>query len=435
MRLVMVTPRYGEHVVGGAETGARTLAEHLQADGRVRVEVYSTAASDHLTWHNDMPVGEELVRGVRVRRFGVQEGRSREFFELHARIDALRGRVDPSTAERWLRLNGPYAPELVDAAVDADADVVACYPYLFWTSVETIRRARGPVVLHPAAHDEPLLYLPVFDEAFRRADAFAYHTRAERALLERRALVAARLQAVVGLGVEVPEGLDATSDTARRARARIGVEERGYLCFLGRVDELKGARMLAEWFLVARRRLRRPVRVVLIGPASVELPNAPEVVATGPLPPEERFGLLAGAIAVVVPSAYESFSLALLEAFSLGVPGIVNGRCGPTVEHCVRSGAGLWFEGYASFEAVLRRLVDDERLRARMGENGRRYVETHYRWPLVVDRYVGLLERVASAGTRRATRWRGAAPRRRSDPLPAHAADEPGQKQRAEAPR
>jgi glycosyltransferase involved in cell wall biosynthesis len=416
MKLVMVTPRYGEQVVGGAETGARTLAEHLQADGRVRVEVCTTCASDHLTWHNDLPAGEARVRGVQVRRFAVLERRSEQFFALQARIEASGGSVDEATAERWLRLNGPYAPELVEAVAETDADVVACYPYLFWTSVETIRRVQRPVVLHPAAHDEPLLYLPVFDPAFRRVDGFAYHTRAERALLERRVPVAARPQAVVGLGVDVPEGIDAASDVAHRVRERFGLEELRYLCFLGRVDELKGAPMLVEWFLAARPRLPQPMRLVLIGPTSVALPAAPEVVATGPLGAEERFALLAGALAVVVPSTYESFSLALLEGLSLGVPGLVNRRCGPTMEHCVRSGAGLWFDGYAWFEAAVRLLLEDPELRARLGENGRRYVDAHYRWPLVVERYVGLLERVASTQAPHRTSSASGAPTGASSP-------------------
>ena len=42
-----------------------------------------------------------------------------------------------------------------------------------------------------------------------------------------------------------------------------------------------------------------------------------------------------------------------------GAPVIVNAVCGATREHCEQSGAGMWFEGYAEFEAVLDRMLGD----------------------------------------------------------------------------
>ena len=62
---------------------------------------------------------------------------------------------------------------------------------------------------------------------------------------------------------------------------------------------------------------------------------------------------------MVNPSAYESFSLVLLESWSLGVPVLVNASCAATMEHCERSGGGLWFESYRSFEVTVERLVAD----------------------------------------------------------------------------
>ena len=55
--------------------------------------------------------------------------------------------------------------------------------------------------MHPAAHDEPCLYLPVFRGTFGDADAFCFHTAAERELVERTYPVAEKPQMVLGLGV------------------------------------------------------------------------------------------------------------------------------------------------------------------------------------------------------------------------------------------
>jgi hypothetical protein len=63
-----------------------------------------------------------------------------------------------------------------------------------------------------------------------------------------------------------------------------------------------------------------------------------------------------------------------------------------TKEHCARSGGGLWFGDYATFEVVLDRLLADAPLRESLGAAGKAYVDTHYRWPTLVQRYKGFLE-------------------------------------------
>ena len=79
--------------------------------------------------------------------------------------------------------------------------MVAFYPYLYHPTVAAIGQVKVPAVLHPAAHDEPCLYLPVFRGTFGDADAFCFHTAAERLLVERTYPVAEKPQIVLGLGV------------------------------------------------------------------------------------------------------------------------------------------------------------------------------------------------------------------------------------------
>jgi len=91
-------------------------------------------------------------------------------------------------------------PDLVDAVEASDADVIACYPYLFATTVDAISAARVPVVLHPAAHDEPALYFAAFRRSFKHLDGLVYHTRAERDLMEDVFAVGALPQVVLDSG-------------------------------------------------------------------------------------------------------------------------------------------------------------------------------------------------------------------------------------------
>jgi glycosyltransferase involved in cell wall biosynthesis len=114
----------------------------------------------------------------------------------------------------------------------------------------------------------------------------------------------------------------------------------------------------------------------------------------------DKWDVLAGAQVMVTPSAYESFSLVVLEAWTSGVPVLVNASCAATMEHCRRSGGGLWFESYGSFEATVDRLVADGGLRSALAEAGKRYTARYYRWPSIIDRYTSFLEGVVARGRR-----------------------------------
>jgi glycosyltransferase involved in cell wall biosynthesis len=78
-----------------------------------------------------------------------------------------------------------------------------------------------------------------------------------------------------------------------------------------------------------------------------------------------------------------------------GAPVIVNAVCGATREHCEQSGAGMWFEGFAEFEAVVARVTGDGILHETMRQNGQRYVDANFRWPVILERYCAFVEEFA----------------------------------------
>ena len=392
MKLTFVTPRYGTEVIGGAETAARMLAERLCTRPGWEVEVLTSCALNHLTWENTEPAGTTLINGVTVRRFPTASRRTLDYFDLDGKL-----RVAPETGSlgetrRWVALNGPMCPDLVDAVADSASDVIACYPYLFATTVDAIAVARVPVVLHPAAHDEPALYYSAFRQSFRDVDGLVYHTRAERDLMEDVFRIGARPQIVLGLGVNDPAG------SGRRGGEILGTDDRPYLCYLGRVDEHKGCGMLADYFAEYKARHPGDLALAFVGPVSAKAPDHPDIVVTGTVSEADKWDILADAQVMVTPSAYESFSLVVLEAWTLGVPVLVNGSCAATMEHCTRSGGGLWFDSYRSFEATVDRMSGDALLRATLGEAGRDYTARNYRWPSIIDRYTTFLDDVKERG-------------------------------------
>ncbi|MHB8440210.1 MAG: glycosyltransferase family 4 protein [Acidimicrobiales bacterium] len=397
MRYAFVVPRYGVEVVGGAEYGARMLAERLVTQRDWKVEVFTTCALDHMTWANYYPAGDEVVNGVTVHRFPSTGGRPARFFPFSERVLSHAGAATLAESEEFVDLQGPDSPALVDAVASAPCDVLAFYPYLYSTTVRPLqkleqRRGDGDaptLIMHPAAHDEPALHLPLYRRTFGEVDGLVFQTLGERALVERILHVGHLPQVVVGLGFEEPPA-DVDLDVRPACLGAIG--ERPYVLSLGRVDGFKGSLMLHGFLSAYKQRRPGPLALVMAGPVTAAPPAHPDVVVTGPVDEVDKWRLLQGAQIFVQPSPHEAFSIVLMEAWSRSRPVVVNGRCEATREHCERSGGGLWFESYAQFEAVMDRLVGDPGLRATLGERGRRFVQSKYRWPALIDRYANFAE-------------------------------------------
>jgi glycosyltransferase involved in cell wall biosynthesis len=388
MKLAVVAPRYGAEVGAGAETAARLLATQLARRADFTVEALTTCALDATTWADHYPPGTSEVDGVRVQRFPVTGRRSADF---DARTDLVvrRGRRATEAEQReWIDRQGPVAPGLIDAIAHCDADVIAFHPFLYHPTVAGLPRVAGRAVLHPAAHDEPVLRLSVYREVFGAAAGLAYWSEPERHLVEHRFAVASKPAVVVGLGV------DAGAGDTETALAAVGLDDRPYLLCLGRVDDGKGVRLLAECFARYKDRRRGPLRLVFAGSVVNPPPEHPDIVTVGPVDEAVKWGLLRGALALVSPSAFESFSIVLMEAWVVGTPALVNSRCAVTLDHVRRSGGGLAFGSYAELEVEIDRLCASASLRAALGRAGQVYVDGHFHWADVIDRYAAFVQSV-----------------------------------------
>lgn len=314
MRTAFVLPRYGPTIIGGAETAARSLAEHLVARKGWDIEVLAGSAEDFVTWEDVFPAGEETLNGVRVERFRSRAGRDPSFHPFSASLLADPGRASLADAEHWIDLQGPVVPELTEAALCSPADAMVFYPYLYYPTVRAIDRVPAPTILHPAAHDEPALHLPVFPRVFAAADGTVFQTAAERTLVQQMFPVATHRQLLLGLGVDDPDQMP----------GRPAHDGAPYLLCLGRVDGHKGSRLLASLFATYKGRHPGPLRLVFAGPV-VDAPlSHPEIDVIGPVSEAEKWSLLEHAVALVSPSAWEAFSLVIAESWSAHTGG---GQC------------------------------------------------------------------------------------------------------------
>lgn len=395
MRLLYVVQRYGDDVVGGSERACRDFAEHLARRGH-EVEVLTSCARDYLTWADHYAPGSEQLHGVTVHRLPVRRPRDPSFAALHDWVVDHRDPVPLAVQRRWTTAQGPDLAGqrrwLLDNRRRFDAALFMTYLYATTTRGLPTLAGELPTVLQPTAHDEPPLHSRLMDSVFRQPDALAYFTPEERDLVSDRFGIDAPGR-VVGLGIDLDPG------DAEAFRRRPEVGDRPYLLYAGRVDPMKGFFELLAYHREARRRGDDTLLVVMGDPVA-GIPDSEGVLFVGFLDEADKRDALAGATAVVVPSYLESFSIVLCEAWAQRRPALVQ-AASPVLQGQVRRAAGGFaYRDFAEFD-VARSLLRDPALAARLGANGRRYVEDHYAWPTVLDALEHTIDDATAAFARR----------------------------------
>lgn len=373
MRIAFVPPRYGERVVGGAEAVIRETAHGFAALGW-QVDVLTTCARDHFSWANEYEPGESRDGAITIRRFPTVVPRSRAD---RARYEAMILSGGPLTLEeqqRWV--NGDLrVPALFHHVLDHAAEYRALVfaPYLFWTTFACSQVAPMRTILMPCLHDEPYATLDIFRPMFSGAAGVWFLSEPEHETAHRLFALPDNHR-VVGSGVHIPPGYD-----VQGFRARHGIEGR-FVLFAGRREGGKGWDGMLRAFAAAVQRHGLPFSLVTMGTGDVNPPDAirDRVVDLGFVADADRDAAFAAADAYIQPSAYESFSRTMMEAWLAGTPVIANGASDVVRWHCERSGAGLTYDDEYELAQCLSFIAAAPATAAHFGERGREYVLRNY---------------------------------------------------------
>lgn len=362
-RVAVVIHRFVEDAGGGAEEHCRRLVHSLK--GLWDIDVLTTRARDHHTWADELPGGEERGEGFRVIRFPVERKKRRVLSALLPRT--LLRMPHPRWLElAWVRALGPHCPELLEFLEREGPNyrAVIFYTYLYATTVLGLPRAGPRTLLIPTAHDEPALRMPIHRAALLRPGALAFLSPEERDLVRRVAGPGTSPELILGAELDPRAWLPGDGEAFRLKYGVVGP----FLLYLGRIERSKGLKeLLSIWDRLGE---RLPALILAGRRGPLNLPRSARYL--GYLPEADKRGALAASSALVMPSARESLSLVVLEAWAQRRPVIVNRRCAVLAGQCRRAGGGLGYATCAEFAEAAARL-NDPACRAALGEGGHRY--------------------------------------------------------------
>lgn len=396
-RIAFIVQRYGEGITGGAESHCRQLAVRLAPD--YDVEVLTTCALDHLSWKNELAEGVSTLEGVRVRRFrSVEERNLLEFHKVYDRI--FQTQLSAEEEYEMIRHQGPNVPSLVEyvRAHQADYDAFIVYTYMYYPAVHTLPILKSKAIFIPTAHDETALYAHFLDELFWQTPHMVFLSEEEQFLVQRRFNLPSTVGRVIALGIDEPQPGEPDPDWEPLRRK---LEGKRVLTYVGRVENGKGCDELAEFFLrFAKEEHRDDLVLLMLGRRTLPLPPDPRLIAPGYVSEYVKYQALERTDIGIACSPFESLCMAALETWMHGRPMLVNGRSPVLAGHCLRSNGGLWYTNYADFRETLKILLGDDKLRSTLGEQGRAYVRSTYRWELVEQAYREALGEVIAAARR-----------------------------------
>ena len=355
MRLGLVIARYAPDISGGAELHCRLIAHLLAQRPETEVTVITTTARDYTVWDDHYPAGPDRDGPVKVIRFRPAKQRRLRRFDLINRTAAKLNGYAPVWLEKlWLTEQGPHCPELLKyiSSIYDKYDKLIFYTYLYEPTVLGLPTRPGQAWLIPTAHDEPALKLKLVKPVFEQARAIGFLSPAEKDLVRSRFDIEDKSTAILGSAVQAPAGVDPGGFKAKHDLEK-------YILYLGRVDYHKGVPELLEFWATARKD-HPHVRLVLAGEVKMDLPADAGVSAVGFISEGDKWSALAGCLAVVAPSPFESLNLTVLEAGAAGRPVLVNGCCQVLKEYVDRSGGGVSYTDAESFTAGLAVLADQK---------------------------------------------------------------------------
>ena len=385
MRIGFIMPWFGMDITGGAEAELRELVLHLKGTD-LEFEVLTTCVKSFSSnWsENYHKEGITVENGVTIRRFKADERNEEAFDKVNWKLiqnisitaeeeeTFIHEMVNSSALYQYMRDN------------ENEYNLFVFIPYMFGTTYYGVKVNPSKAVLIPCFHDESYFYMDIFKELYSNVAGIIYNAIPERKLTEKHYELQDVKQIVMGIGM----------DTDIRGDARYFLEKyhikTPFIIYAGRKDAGKNVDLLLRYFSEYHRRQASDLGLVLIGGGEIAIPAdiSDKVYDLGFVEKQDKYDAYAAAELLCQPSYNESFSLVIMESWLCGRPVLVNDRCAVTKNFAREANGGLYFGNYFEFESAVNYILSHKEEAEAMGRNGKEYVEYHFAWDKIVERYI-----------------------------------------------
>ena len=386
MKIAFVIQRYGEEIIGGAEYFTRLIAERMIKFHEI--EILTTCAKEYHNWMNEYPQGIDVIAGVPVRRFKNKKFRNMEkFVKIQEYVFNNDHTIDEEM--QWVNEQGPYCPDLIYYIQNHqdDYDLFVFFTYRYFPSYYGANKIKKKSILVPFAENDPALSLKITSDLFSNVTGIIYSTPEERELINNNVNhpEITKKWDIIGCGI----------DSLFKPSGTLPVNNKSFILYLGRIEGFsKGCNELFDYYCRWVNEADDAPDLVLAGYDAIGVPKHDKIHYLGFVSEQEKINLLYGAIYLVMPSPYESFSIVTLESLEYGTPVLVNGKCSVLKGHCKRSNAGLWYNSFDEFVECSQILINNTRLRTQMSKNGIDYIKKFYSWSLIEEKYLQMFDSV-----------------------------------------
>lgn len=394
-RICFVVQRYGCEVNGGAEYLCRLYAERMAC--YYDVTVLASCAVDHVTWRDSYSQEDEILNGVKLKRFPVEKERDIEEFSYIEAAYYSNQQRDFHDDFIWMGENGPKCPGIYQYIREHkdEFDVFLFMTYLYYSTTFCFAEASEKSILIPTAHDEaPLNGCQMFRGLFSSPAGFIYLTEEERQFAHQKFGNSYIPSVVTGSGIDIPEEENIEAQKDIFAKHKIDPDD--YILYVGRIESGKNCVLLFESFIAYKEKYGGKTKLVLAGKPTMDIPERDDIVWVGFVSEEEKFALIKYTKILLLASQQESLSISVLEGMASGIPVIVNANCDVLKAHIFKSNGGLYFYELVDFVETIHYLLTHEQTRIKMGKNAKKYIENNYTWEQIDKKMVSLIERVAS---------------------------------------
>ncbi len=383
-KIGFVAPWYGETIPGGAEMELRGLVHHLK-DAGVELEILTTCVKDFMcNWNkNYYKAGNYMEAGIPIKRFLVRHGNHDIFGKINTKIlnnimisraeeqDFIREMIRSTDLEQYIKKH------------QKEYSLFVYIPYMFGTTYYGVMACPKKAVMIPCLHDENYAYMSIYKRCFEAARGVIFHAKPESDLAQKLYQMQKTKHAVLGEGVDTD-----LIGAAERFRKKYQIET-PFLLYAGRKDKTKNVDTLIRYFEKYKRENSNDLQLVMIGPASIEIPESiqNEVIDLGFVPLQDKYDAYTAAHMLCQPSKNESFSLVIMESWLAGRPVLVSEECAVTSNFAKESNGGFYFSDYYQFEAQVNYLLENPKIADQMGQSGQEYVKKNFSWDVIVKKY------------------------------------------------